>query len=207
MIHTETGRFYENRKSLYTGTLQSVKKKINVISNIRLAVALVFLIVFYLGFSIHSLFYSLPFILGVFVLFVRKHSNLFNEKTHLENLVQIQTDELLILAGDFSHNSSGSEFIDVHHPYSHDLDVFGEGSLYQYLNRSNTRRGKKVMADRLSKKPVSVSEVELRQHAARELASKPEFRQEVQALSLHIEEGTHDRSQLEHWILQPSFIY
>jgi DNA mismatch repair ATPase MutS len=207
MIHTETARFYENKKSFYTGALGAIRKKINVISNIRLAIAVIFLIVFYLGFSTHSLFYLLPFVLFVFALFVRKHSALFKEKIHIENLLQIQKDELLSLAGDFSHNSSGSEFIDVHHPYSHDLDIFGESSLYQYLNRSNTRSGKKMMADRLSTKPGFVSEVELRQHAARELASKPDFCQEVQALSLRIEEGTNDRSQLEHWLLQPSFIY
>lgn len=43
MIHHEAGRFYENKLSLYKNALLSVKKKINVISNVRLAVTLVFL--------------------------------------------------------------------------------------------------------------------------------------------------------------------
>ena len=206
MIQHEAGHFYENKKSLYTNALLSVRKKIDIISNIRLAVALIFLGVFYLGFSIFWLFYLLPFLLVAFTLLVRKHAVLFDKKTHLQSLIEIQRDELLGLTGNFSHNSSGSEFINVHHPYTHDLDIFGEGSLFQYINRCNTRSGKKIMADRLSNKPGSMEDISRRQEAAKELASKNDFRQEVQALSRRIEEDQHDRYQLEQWLSQPTFI-
>lgn len=207
MTHQQLLDFYESRKKTYTGSLATVRQRISEISNIRLGTALVFLVVLYLGFTHHYLFYFLPLVLVGFVLLVRKHATLFDEKVHLENLIRIQTEELLTLEGDFSHNTSGSTFINVHHPYTHDLDIFGEGSLFQYLNRANTRTGKTILADRLSKRPDTVDEVLLRQQAARELGLKPDFRQEVQSQSFHIDEQPHDHAQLEQWLRQPSLIY
>ena len=207
MTHSDLQDFYEKRKSIFTASHRAIKKEINIISNIRLAVALIFLALLYFGFSYHSLLYFLPPLLFTFVILVRKHASLFDKKVHLENLNQIQQDELHSLRGDFSHNSSGSEFINVHHPYTHDLDIFGEGSLFQYLNRSNTRGGKELLADHLSFRPRTKEEIIHRQDAVKELASKFDFRQEVQALSMQIDEQQDDQLQLQHWLSQPAFIY
>ena len=207
MTHADLRDFYEKRESHFTGFLQSTKKKINVISNLRLTAALVFLVLLYVGFSHYTLLYILPLVLLVFILLVRSHARLFEKKIRLENLMQIQRDELSALQGDFSHNSSGSEFINVHHPYTHDLDIFGEGSLFQYLNRSNTRGGKKLLAERLSIKPSTPEEVKIRQDAVQELSFKNDFRQEIQALGMQIEEQPEDESQLQRWLTQPSFIF
>ena len=207
MTNADLRNYYEKRKAQFTSTLESTTRKINLVSNVRLAVALVFLTLLYFGFTFHDLFYALPFVLFVFVIFVRKHAVLFSQKTHLENLNQIQKYELHGLDGDFSHNSSGSEFINVHHPYTHDLDIFGEGSLFQYINRSNTRGGKKKLADRLSVRPQTREEIKLWQEAVHELAAKTEFRHEVQALSLNIDELPTDQLQLEHWLLKPAFVF
>jgi DNA mismatch repair ATPase MutS len=207
MTHTELQDFYSKRKSLLTASLLVINKKINVISNVRLAVALCFLALVYFGFSNYSLLYILPFVFLVFIVLVRRHAALFEKKTHLENLELIQRDELHALAGDFSNNASGSEFINVHHPYSHDLDIFGEGSLFQYLNRISTRGGKKLLAARLSLRPETRDEIEKRQEAIRELAEKNDFRHEIQALGMQIDEQPDDQRQLDQWLLQPSFIY
>lgn len=207
MTHAELRYLYEKRKVLFTSTRESTNKKINLVSNIRLAMAVIFVGLLYFGLTYQDLFYALPVVLLVFIVFVRKHAILFREKTHLENLIQIQKYELHSLDGDFSHNSSGSESIDVHHPYTHDLDIFGEGSLFQFINRCNTRGGKKKLAERLSVQPQSNEEIRRWQVAISELASKTEFRHEVQALSMHIDEQIHDQGQLEHWLHQPSFVY
>ena len=121
--------FYANRKSSFTTSIEVVKKKINIVSNLRLVVALVFLAFLYFAFSNYELFYILPGVLLVFILLVRWHAALFDKKVHLENLRQIQHDELQAIRqpADFSVNNSGSEFINTHHPYTHDLDIFGEG--------------------------------------------------------------------------------
>lgn len=207
MTHAELRDFYEKRKSRFAGSLQTINKRINIISNVRLAVALAFLALLYFGFSNHSLLFLLAPVLVVFIVLVRSHAGLFEKKVHLENLQKIQRNELYTLDGDFSHNSSGSEYINVHHPYTHDLDVFGEGSLFQYLNRSHTRGGKQFLADRLSFPPQNQSEISSYQEAVRELATKSDFRHEVESLAMQIDEQPDDQRQLNQWLSQPPLIY
>lgn len=207
MTHTELLDFYEKRKSIFNDSLQVYTRQINFISNVRLGVALIFIAVVYFAFTHHTLFYVLPLVLIVFILLVRRHAALFDRKTHLENLIKIQQDEIETLNGNYGNNSSGSEFIDFHHPYTHDLDIFGEGSVFQYLSRHSTFGGKKLLAGWLSGKPKSADEVRRRQQAIIELSAKSEFRQEVQALAMEVKEQSDDQRQIEQWLSQPSFIY
>lgn len=206
MTHATLQDFYEKRKAAFAASLLDVKRKINIISNLRLAVAVVFLIVLCLSFKKHGLFYFLPLLLVFFVALVRRHSNLFENKLHLENLKKIQTNQLDTLAGDFSSNSSGSEFIDPRHSYTHDLDIFGEGSLFQYINRSSTR-GKAVTGQALSGEKIPKEEIKTRQQAVEELASRNDFRHEIQALAMQIDERPDDEHQLLQWLAQPNFIF
>lgn len=207
MTKTDLRKFYEERKEQFGSALGEVNGKINIVSNVRLFVALLFLALLYFGFSYHNLFYLLPVVLTAFIILVQRHAGLFRRKTHLENLFRIQKYEVHGLDGDFSHNSSGSEFINVHHPYSHDLDVFGEGSIFQYINRSNTRGGKSSLANRLSVPPKTKEEIIQWQEAIAELCSKTDFRHEVQALSMQIDEQPHDQRQLQQWLDEPLFLY
>lgn len=208
MTQRELLDFYQGRKIHFSDSLKILRKRINIISNLRLSVALLFIALLYLGLSYaDDLLYLLLPVLLAFIVLVRKHAFLFDKKVHLEHLERIQQDELFSIGGDFSHNSSGSEFINIHHPYSHDLDIFGEGSLFQYINRSKTRGGKQLLADYLASMPKSADVITSRQEAVKELAGKNDFRHEVQALSMQIEEQQDDQRQLDHWLTQPDFLY
>ncbi|MCP3099940.1 DNA mismatch repair protein MutS [Myxococcus sp. K15C18031901] len=72
----------------------------------------------------------------------------------------------------------GERFASASHLYTPDLDVFGQGSLFQLLNETATRAGEERLAAWLSA-PASVAEVEARQGAARELAPRTDFRQDL----------------------------
>lgn len=203
----ELRTYYHERQVTFSAALESTNRKILMVSNLRLAVAILFLGLIYFGLKTAALLYMLPIVLVVFVFFVRRHGRLFREKADLSNFTNIQKYELYALDGDVSHNSSGSEFIDIHHPYTHDLDIFGEGSVFQYINRANTRDGKRLLADRLSHKPEKPGDIQRWQDAIRELSAKGDFRQEIQALSMQIEEDPDDKRQLKQWLSAPSFIY
>ncbi|HEX8041682.1 MAG TPA: hypothetical protein VF490_21190 [Chryseosolibacter sp.] len=207
MTHAALHDFYQKRKSFFSASLERVNRKIRIISNIRLAVALIFLTTLYFAFASHPLFYAFPVILAVFVFLVRIHSALFDRKVHLENLESIQVDERAALDGDFSRFNTGSEFINIRHPYSHDLDIFGEGSVFQCISRCNTHGAKQLMAEYLSSKPTSVEELRVRQEAIRELAMKPDFTQEVQAFAMQVQEEPNDQRQLQQWLDQRSFVF
>jgi DNA mismatch repair ATPase MutS len=207
MTQKELVDFYRNRKSQFGGLLTTINKKINVVSNVRLAVALLFILITYFAFSNTTLFYVLPLIVVAFTYLVREHAALFRKKVRLENLVKIQTNELQAIDGDFTALDTGAEFIDSHHSFSHDLDIFGEGSLFQHINRCSTRGGKKSLANRLISEPRSIAEIQRNQEAIQELAGKNDFRHEIQAQGLEIEEQPDDPRQLQLWLDQPSFLY
>jgi hypothetical protein len=74
--------------------------------------------------------------------------------------------------------SKGERFVDVHHLYTSDLDIFGAGSLFQWLDETATGAGEEKLASWL-RAPASAPDVLGRQEAARELAGMPEVRRDV----------------------------
>ncbi len=207
MTSRELAPFYQTRRNDFEIALSKIKKQINLISNLRIFVAVGFVIAIYFAFSnISVLYVTIPLIVA-FTFLVQQHSRLYDQKIHFENLVKINQQEGKALTGDTSGFTSGSEFIDHHHPYSYDLDIFGDGSLFQTINRCNTIHGKKYMAQRLSYPLTSSSEISSQNHAIQELAVKTDFRQHFQASGMEIGEQPHDRDQLLEWLKQPSFLY
>lgn len=207
MTQTDLRNFYGARRAHFTSLLASLNKQINLISNFRLAVAIAFLILLYFTFSYRDLSYILLPLLIAFILLVRKHAVLFRRKVQVENLKRIQENELAVLQRDFSGNSSGSDFIDIHHPFTHDLDIFGAGSLFQYLNRCHTPSGKQHLAHLLSSTCLNEKEIRRRQDAVGELAAKSDFRQHIEALTMQIDEHPGDHQSLAHWLAQRPFLY
>ena len=198
---------YAQRKSTFEQSLKSVKKKINLISNIRIGIALLIILLVYLGYSQPGLFYAIPVLIIVFLILVQHHGKAFDEKVHLENLVKINQNEVSILKGDFKNQHAGLEFFDASHPYAHDLDLFGDGSLFQYTNRCNTLGGRKKFSDDLLSPISSREKIVSRQQSLQELTSLIDFRQHVQAGGMEIEELPTDRAQLAHWAKQPAFLF
>jgi hypothetical protein len=199
--------FYTQRKNTFSDALKTITKQINIISNLRLVAAGGFLVVLYFSFSDSRLFYALPFILFGFIVLMLKHTKLFEAKTHLENLVKINTNELQAGEGDFSCFDGGSSFINTHHPYSYDLDVFGEGSLFQFMNRSSTLNGTAQLAHTLTNPLTSREAIIERQEAIKELSSKTDFRQDFLATGMALEEFPQDKQQLIAWVNQKPFLY
>jgi DNA mismatch repair ATPase MutS len=75
---------------------------------------------------------------------------------------------------------AGADFLELEHPYARDLDLFGNGSLFELLCTARTSPGKNILAEwLLSAAPVP--EIESRQVAVRELAPRLDFREEITA--------------------------
>ncbi len=72
----------------------------------------------------------------------------------------------------------GERFLSGAHLYAGDLDVFGQGSVFQLMNETATRAGEARLASWLSA-PAPAEEVLARQGAARELTPRTGFRQDV----------------------------
>lgn len=64
---------------------------------------------------------------------------------------------------------TGAEFRDDGHPYASDLDLFGQGSLFQWINSAQTALGRATLAGWLRQEPGDPSEIMDRQEAVTEL--------------------------------------
>lgn len=60
---------------------------------------------------------------------------------------EVNRQELAALDYDTSCFDAGEEFVDPAHLYAYDLDVFGTHSLFQYVNRTCTEPGKRLLAN------------------------------------------------------------
>ena len=207
MSISELHSFYKKRCEQFKSSLDEEKKKINLVSNLRLATALAFLLTTYFALTRVELAMIAFLLLIAFVLLVRRHADLFKKRTHLENLLRINEHEAKSLLGDVSGFASGSEFVDPHHPYTHDLDIFGDGSLFQSVSRCNTIRGKQRMAARMSDSLLDQDEILANQASIKELAEKTEFRHHFQAAGLEISEQPHDHDELLAWLKVPAILY
>lgn len=76
---------------------------------------------------------------------------------------------------------SGERFLDDDHLYAGDLDLFGEGSLFELLCRARTRMGEEALASWLLE-PASPDVVEARQRATVELAPRLDLREDLAVL-------------------------
>ena len=75
----------------------------------------------------------------------------------------------------------GTRFLDPHHPYADDLDVFGEGSLYELLCGARTTSGEETLAAWL-RAPADPATVRERQAAVRELTPRLDLREDLALL-------------------------
>lgn len=85
---------------------------------------------------------------------------------------------------DFSDFDDGKEFINPSHLYTLDLDVFGEHSLFQYINRTATPIGKQHLANWFNAHLENKAAIDHRQEAIRELSTDLEYRQQIRLLGL-----------------------
>ena len=103
-----------------------------------------------------------------------KNSRLSVEK---ESMCNVYQKELAYLHGDYSGFSSGEQYINPHHEFTLDLDIFGPQSLFHRINRTVTSGGSDFLAKELAETRVRTkAEIEQRREAACELAAKEPLR-------------------------------
>lgn len=207
MTNSELIQQYNQRIDDFTQLLAKKNSTINKVSTVRLVVALGVLVFVY--FSFKSAIYLLPLgiLVAVFIGFVYWHNKMFLEKTHIEHLITVNKNEVSSLNGDYSFSDKGLDYHDANHSYALDLDVFGEGSLFQYLTRACTTSGKEALAHRLCSPLTTKNEITENQVAIRELSSNLEFMQHLQATGMHTKDSKSDRLQLRTWLSHPYLFY
>ncbi len=174
---------YHSKSKKHLEELNYIKKKYNTISWFRLLCVVFFFISIYYYIKNSNPFYSVlaAVFFFAFILLMRFHSKLLFKRKITEALLDINNKELDYLEKQKIPFENGLEFNDFHHPYAYDLDIFGEHSLFQNLNRTATFIGKKTLAKQCL--TLLSNEEILRNHQAiEELTAKLDWRQEFLAL-------------------------
>jgi len=121
--------------------------------------------------------------LTVFAIILKKHIASIESQQQKERLKIINQQEFKCLEGDFSSYPPGSQYENVKHDYTSDLDILGVHSLFRYLNRTTSPSGSDMLAGWLSQ-PAATAEIEARQQAVKELAGMVDLLQEMQSIGL-----------------------
>lgn len=98
--------------------------------------------------------------------------------------------------------ANGDRYRDPAHVYTDDLDIFGDGSLFQLLSASRTRLGEDQLATWLSE-PASCEVIQSRQQAVGELRNDVELRERLALLDAQVHDDF-DQNALLEWIKIPS---
>ena len=120
-------------------------------------------------------------LLGTFLFLIKQFVQTEKQLSYYQRLVEINQNEVEALNRNFSPFDPGNEFTDPHHDYSYDLDLYGIGSLFQFLNRTVTSRGKNQLALLLNQSQRPVEEIAEKQEAIQELAEELTWRQQFLA--------------------------
>lgn len=94
-----------------------------------------------------------------------------------ESIRSVYQKEVAYLNGDFSGFPSGEQYVNPHHEFTLDLDIFGPQSLFNRINRTITTGGSDFLAKELAETRVrSIDEIEGRREAIRELSKRESLR-------------------------------
>jgi len=180
-------------KNIYTGLrernellLAKLKKESLMISFLRLFVFLGGAGVSIYAFTISTIAGGLTLLatLFFFIILLKRYAVTSNKIAFTENLIRINTNEINALDGDYSAFDGGGDLADSNHDFSLDIDLFGDDSLFRYINRSVTGPGRSLLADWFSDPYRLSGQISERQEAVRELAGKLDWRQQFMAYGL-----------------------
>ena len=198
----------ETYQSIIRESEQEMRQVSNTIRNISIIRLLLFGIaitatIFFWSDGWQTVCISILIPLILFIWLVKLHNRWFYRKDFLKNKIEINQQELRAINYDFANFDGGEEYVNPAHLYTFDLDIFGERSLFQYINRTSTPIGKQQLANWLNTHLEQKEEILRRQKAIRELSNDLEYRQTFQLLGLLHKGKAADNKEINDWVNSP----
>ena len=140
--------------------------------------------------------------LAAFALVATRHAGILRARRRAERAAHIYRHGLARLGDRWTDvGQKGNRFQDLHHIYAADLDLFGEGSLFQLLSTARTRMGEDTLAGWLLA-PAALGEIGERQAAVAELRDRLDLREDLGVLGEGEQVGIHPEALLQ-WAEAP----
>ncbi|APM39653.1 MutS family DNA mismatch repair protein [Clostridium kluyveri] len=199
---------YKKRKIKYNLLFKKQEKYIGNLSNLRLATFVLGLMILIIMYILRRHFIFDFIVLVMIILFcylTYLHKKMERKKNYLNVLYEINKTSIKRLEGEWkTFQDIGEDFIDKNHNYSYDLDVFGKGSLFQWINTAHTHIGRQKLKQILTEKPENKQNIYDRQSAVVELGQKIYFRQRLEAEGKVICNDKQNPQELFLWMKQRS---
>ncbi|XOV66646.1 MAG: DNA mismatch repair protein MutS [Fluviicola sp.] len=181
----EPTEFYQQRLKAITVNLKSLKSRLRWIGTLRLIVFLSMGLGVYLFFGQWQLILAtLGVGLGVFLFLLNRYASVQEKFQFMDALRQINETEMARSIGDLKDADNGNQFIHEEHDFNQDIDLFGEGSLFQWLDRTALKNGKFTLANWFNSNDIE--DIKNKQAAVQELSDWAEWRQEFTATAAMI---------------------
>ncbi|HLS94018.1 MutS-like protein [Sphingobacterium allocomposti] len=179
--------------------IQRLNKAVNQNSFARLFVILGGGALLFYTFSSNSVLLVIGVILAIVLLFaylVRRQSLLEKQRDHQQAYLLINENEIQLKEQRNTMYDDGGKFEDGRHPYSADLDIFGQFSLFSLVNRCATKLGVDILAGWFQKAAPKET-IRRRQAAVAELAEDIHWSQAFQSkLVFNLQQQTEVKSYL-----------
>lgn len=203
MIQESILNFYKNLVIEESAELKLLLRKKSVFAWLRFGSIIAIFFAFYLLWSM-----GWPYVMAatvvlliIFIRLVYADLHHFEKIQRLKIKIQLYEKEIASLEGNTTFDN-GMRYSDAVHPYTSDLDIFGEYSLYQYLNRTTSEPGAITLAAFL--KSTALPEIiSKRQLAVKELSKITDWIKDLQVLGTQHGLTSEIQLKLENWVKQP----
>ena len=196
---------FEERIEKSQGVINELEKQLSSLSMGRVAAFIgsaVLIVILANQQLLSSLLFVVPGAIWLYASLTQRFQKLAREKKHHEYIVKLNQQETERLEGKLKDIAHGSGFLEANHPFASDLDIFGDHSLYQLLNRTTTESGGNLLAKWLTT-PADSEVLDQRQESIRELSKQLEWRQNFQASGMPHVNAKSDYQQLLSWAKSP----
>jgi DNA mismatch repair ATPase MutS len=202
------GTTYRDLINKHQAYLKQLLQKRNRLGWGRLIVFLVTAFIAYKLFVTVGLAGLIPIVVGFGVLLylISLDTTNNNEINNCKTLIKINEEELQVLENKYMQRENGARYAPESHDYANDLDLFGQASVFQWLNRCNTEQGRKLLAENLLH-PLPVYMILARQEAIKEITPEIEWRQQLQSYAVQTPVTIKTQERADAWLKEEDIHY
>jgi len=136
---------------------------------------------------------------GLFLFFVRKHADK-KESLQLEkHYFDLTVEAIALLSGHWRGRGKGMDLGIPGHPYASDLNIFGEHSLFQFINRCETPTARQILAEWLQTNLTDIDRVVEERRIIAHLAEDPDWTLKFLAQARTIKESKEELNSADKW--------
>ena len=197
--------FYNQRVSQLNDKEKECISKEQKLPLFRLFIVIIGIASFYFLFklSIVIAIIVLLVILIVFFITIRIDKQNSDKRKEFQLLKLLNENEIKYLNGIYDFFDDGNRYKSEIHPYSNDLDVFGDYSLFQSINRTTLSKSGDILASWLLF-PADRLEIEDRNEAVIELSKNIDWRQKIFIAGYSLKKNDNSLNNLR-WVLKIHF--